>query len=348
MLDGTDDPGGGVHLVIIIPALNEEATVGDTVRGVPETMDGIASVDVVVVDDGSSDNTAAEAAAAGALVVSHRIRQGVGAAFQTGLAKALEIGTDLVVNMDADGQFDPASIPRLIAPVVAGEADFATASRFADPALTPDMPRAKRWGNRMMARLISRLVSQRFHDVSCGMRCYNRRAAMSLNTIGAFTYTQEVFLNLAYKHLRMMEVPIAVRGRREHGKSRVASNLLRYAVNTLYIILRCYRDYEPMRFFGRMAAALMIVGTGFEVFLLIHYLQAGAFSPHKWAGFTGLGLFLLGMVLGLMGVIGDMLNRHRIYLEEILYYVRSESWRRSKAERNNSTHTRAPERKASE
>ena len=77
-------------------------------------------------------------------------------------------------------------------------------------------------------------------------------------------------------------------------------------------------------------------------------MGAGAFSPHKWAGFTGLGLFLLGMVLGLMGVIGDMLNRHRIYLEEILYYVRSESWRRSKAERKNSTHARAPERKASE
>ena len=156
------------------------------------------------------------------------------------------------------------------------------------------------------------------------MRCYNRHAASSLNTIGKFTYTQEVFLNLAYKHLRMMEVPVRVRGTRPHGKSLVSRNLFAYAVNTLYIIFRCYRDYEPMRFFGRLAVALILPGFALVVFLLVHYISSGSFSPHKWAGFSGLGLLLLGLVLLLMGVIGDMLNRHRIYLEEILYYTRSQ------------------------
>jgi glycosyltransferase involved in cell wall biosynthesis len=163
---------------------------------------------VLVVNDGSTDATAQRAIEAGAKVVAHSHPMGVGAAFQTGLTHALALGADLVVTIDSDGQFDPATIPTLIQPVVEGRADFATASRFADPRLVPDMPRIKRWGNRVMSRLVSRLIGQRFADVSCGMRCYSRRAAMSLNMVGTFTYTQEVFLNLAHKRLRMVEVPI--------------------------------------------------------------------------------------------------------------------------------------------
>ncbi|NQU75844.1 MAG: hypothetical protein HQ546_05970, partial [Planctomycetes bacterium] len=226
------------------------------------------------------------------------------------------------VTIDADGQFDPQTIPALIAPVVAGEADFATASRFADPKLIPQMSRIKLWGNRLMSRLISRLIGRQFHDVSCGMRCYNLRAALNLNMTGAFTYTQEVFLNLAHKRMRMVEVPIAVEGMRKFGKSRVADNLWRYGFKTLAIIFRCYRDYNPMRFFGKIAIMLLVPGVLLELFLVIHYLLTGKFSPHKWAGFSGGALLLLGLVLFLMGVLGDMLNRHRIYLEEVLYHLR--------------------------
>jgi glycosyltransferase involved in cell wall biosynthesis len=307
-----------------MPALNEEATIADTIRRIPPQMPGIGSFHVVVINDGSTDRTLDEAQAAGATVLSHGRPQGVGAAFQTGLAAALAMGADLVVSLDADGQFDPATIPALIEPVVAGLADFATASRFADAALVPPMPAIKRWGNHQMSRLISRLCGQEFHDVSCGMRCYNRRAAMSLNLIGAFTYTQEVFLNLTYKRMRMVEVPIAVRGQRRQGKSRVASSLFKYALNTSGIILRCYRDYQPMRFFGRLALAFMTPGAGLLVFLLVHYVRTGHFSPHIWAGFTGAGLFVFGLILLIIGLIGDMLNRHRIYLEELLYHVRSQ------------------------
>lgn len=314
--------GAPSKLVVVIPALNEERTVADVVRRIPRDRLGVREVDVVVVNDGSSDRTVAEALAAGAHVVSHGRTQGVGAAFQTGLSAALERGADLVVTLDADGQFDPATIPALIAPVVRGEADFATASRFADPALTPDMPGIKKWGNRMMSRLISRLTGQTFYDVSCGMRCYNRRAALSLNLVGAFTYTQEVLLNLAHKRLRMVEVPIRVQGVRSHGKSRVAGSLWHYGWRTLMIIFRCYRDYNPMRFFGRAALALVLPGLGLEAFLLIHYLTTGRFSPHIWAGFTGAAMLAVGLLMLHMALIGDMLNRHRIYLEDLLYQVR--------------------------
>jgi glycosyltransferase involved in cell wall biosynthesis len=309
-------------LVVVIPALNEQATVADTIRRIPTDMPGIGSVRVIVVNDGSTDATAAQASAAGAMVISHARCQGVGKAFQTGLAKALEIGADIVVNTDADGQFDPATIPALIAPVVADQADFATASRFADPKLVPDMPAMKKWGNRMMSRLISKMIGQTFHDVSCGMRCYNRQAANSLNLMGTFTYTQEVFLNLAYKQMRMVEVPIKVEGVRKHGKSRVANNLFRYALRTSAIIFSCYRDYKPMRFFGSLAAGLMVPAILLEGFVIVNYAMTGSISPHKWAAFTGAGLFGMGLFLLHMGIIGDMLNRHRVYLEELLQRAR--------------------------
>jgi glycosyltransferase involved in cell wall biosynthesis len=293
-------------------------------------MPGIGSIRVVVIDDGSTDATAAEAVAAGAMVISHWRCQGVGLAFRTGLAKALELGADIVVNTDADGQFDPATIPALIAPVVEGRADFATASRFADPKLVPDMPAMKKWGNHMMSRLISRMVGQVFYDVSCGMRCYNRAAASSLNLMGSFTYTQEVFLNLAYKQMRMVEVPIKVEGVRKHGDSRVASNLFRYALRTSAIIFSCYRDYKPMRFFGSLAVGLMIPAFLLEGFVVVHYIMTDSISPHKWAAFTGAGLFGIGLFMLHMGIIGDMLNRHRVYLEELLHNARRDRFDRDK------------------
>jgi glycosyltransferase involved in cell wall biosynthesis len=310
---------------VALPALNEERTVGEVIRGVPRDLPGVASVALLVIDDGSTDRTAAVAQEAGATVIRHPATLGVGAAFQTAIAHAVQQQFDLLVSLDADGQFDPAHIGALIAPVVSGLADFASASRFKDPALTPPMPWAKRWGNRLMSRLISGIAEQKFYDVSCGMRCYSRMALLHLNLIGAFTYTQEVFLNLAFKRLRIAEVPIPVRGVREHGRSRVASSLLRYGFRSIYIIYRVYRDYRPMRFFGGIALALAIPAFLLEGFLLTFYICTGSLSPHKWAGFTGLGLFLVALAALQMGMIGDMLDRHRIYLEELLYARRMHS-----------------------
>ena len=317
-----------LSLLVTIPALDEEKTVGDIVRRVPREIPGVGSVEVVVVDDGSRDETGERAATAGAQVIRHATPRGVGAAFHTGLAYGIEQGVDLIVSIDADGQFDPADIPALIAPVVSGAADFSTASRFIDPSLIPDMPGIKLWGNRMMSRLISRLAGQRFYDVSCGMRCYSRVAALQLHLLGHFTYTQEALLNLANKQMRIVEVALRVRGERSHGHSRVADNLWRYGLRSALIIFRAYRDHHPLRFFGCVAIALMIPALLLAGFLLIHYVQTGNFSPHKWAGFSAVALASLSILMGQIGLIGDMLNRHRVYLEELLYRQRSEAGHR--------------------
>lgn len=310
------------RLIVALPALNEDRTLAEVLSKIPTVMAGIDSIEILVINDGSTDDTARVAERSGARVVSHPARRGVGGAFHTALRESLEANVDLLVTIDADGQFDPADIPTLIAPVLAGEADFTTASRFVDPALTPEMPAIKLWGNRQMSRLVSRLANQRLHDVSCGMRCYNRRSMRNLHLLGGFTYTQEVILNLSFKGMRIVEVPIAVRGERSFGESRVANNLWRYALRSSAIIFRAYRDYRAMVLFGVLAAALMAPALLLEFFFLGHYLMTGAFSPHKWAGMTGAGLAFLSLVLFLMGMIGDMMNRQRIYLEELLYEQR--------------------------
>ena len=315
--DTTNTPTG-YRLAVSIPALNEEATLGDVIAAIPESIDGIDEILVIVVDDGSTDRTPEIALESGAHLIRHGQCYGVGRAFHSALSSAIELGVDLLVTIDADGQFDPADIPKLVEPIIAERADFVTASRFMDEDLVPEMPWVKKWGNRQMSRLISRLTRQKYHDVSCGMRCYNRSAMLNLNLMGAFTYTQEVFLNLAYKNMRLAEVPIVVRGQREHGESRVASSILRYGLHTSRIIFKAYRDYRPLHFFGGMAFALFVPAALLGGFQLSVYLDTGKFSPHKWAGITSITLFVFGLILIHMGVLGDMLSRHRMYLEELL------------------------------
>ena len=164
-------------------------------------------------------------------------------------------GADIIVNIDGDMQFNPADIAKLVQPLLKDEADFVTCSRFADPSLMPTMPGVKYWGNKVVTRIINWVCGgTNFSDVSCGFRAFNREAAYRMTLFGRFTYTQECFIDLFGKGLRISEVPLKVRGVREHGKSRIASSIWKYATNSLPIILRAMRDIQPLKFFGGIGA----------------------------------------------------------------------------------------------
>jgi glycosyltransferase involved in cell wall biosynthesis len=307
------------YLVIIIPCVNEEKTIGKVVSSIPGTIPGINTIDILVIDDGSTDKTVSEAKKSGAKVVSHPQNMGVGVAFQTGIQQALDMGADVVVNMDGDGQFNAEDIPKLLEPILDGRADFATASRFKDTKLLPDMPWIKKWGNHRMSGLISMLAGQKFFDVSCGFRAYSHESLLHLNLLGKFTYTQETFLDLAYKGLKIVEVPIKVRGEREHGKSKVAGSVVKYAFNSAKIIFRTLRDYKPLKFFGAISAILFLVSMCLGTFFLLHYWQTGKFSGHLWAGFSSGFLLLFSFLFFVTGLLADMFDRIRINQERMLY-----------------------------
>ncbi len=311
-----------MKLVIQIPALNEEASIEKVISSIPRQIPSVDEIVVLVVDDGSNDRTAQLAGDNGAMVVSHPQNRGVGAAFRTGISTSTDINADIVVTIDADGQFNPEDIPRLIAPIVSGEADFVSASRFMDPALTPQMPVSKLWGNRFMARWVSSMIGQRFYDVSCGFRAYSRNAFLRLNLLGNFTYTHEVFLTLAFADVPIKEIPVVVRGVREHGQSRVASNLWNYGRRTATIILKTYRDYRPLRFFSAIGLASILLGILFFLFLMSVKFRTGMFTPHKWSGFMAGACVASGMMFFLVGVVAEMLDRIRISADEALFRIR--------------------------
>jgi len=279
---------------------------------------------VIVVDDGSTDRTSEVASEKGAIVVKHYMNRGVGIAFRTGVIKALGMDTDIMVNLDADGQFNPQDISTLIRPIIDGQVDFVTASRFMDREKTPKMPMAKYWGNVGVARLISFLMNRKFHDVSCGFRAYSREALLRMNLFGKFTYTHETFLDLAFKGLRLKEIPISVKGVRQYGESRVANNLVRYGYESLKIIFRAFRDYKPFKFFGFIASVMTLMGFAAEGVLLWHYVRTGSFSPYKVLGFVGAFLIGIGILIFITGFLADMLYRMRVNQEEILYHKRRE------------------------
>ncbi|MFO7899186.1 MAG: glycosyltransferase family 2 protein [Planctomycetota bacterium] len=318
-----------MKLVVVIPALNESNTIARVVEGVPDAVPGVDEVESVVVDDGSTDGTAELAAAAGAAVVSHASPRGVGAAFRTGLSAALERGAGVIVNVDGDGQFDPADIPALVRPIVDGEADVVTCSRFARKDLAPKMPWIKRAGNRLVCAVVNWVTGERFTDVSCGFRAYSREAALRLNLFGDFTYTQETFIELAGEHARICEVPLRVRGVREFGKSRVASNLLGYAARSSAIMLRAARDLNPMKFFGLLGLGVFAVGCALGAFVLGHWLATGHTSPYARV-LTGSAVgLILGFLLLVLALIADMLGRQRRISEELLYLRRKQAVERA-------------------
>ena len=304
----------------MLPCLNEAENLPKVLASLPKTI-GDHSTDRLVVDDGSTDGSAEIARDNGAIVISHGVNYGVGRAFQTALAFAIKQRFDIMVTIDADGQFPVSDIPKLVDPILDRSASFVSANRFASNEQIEHMSAIKRWGNARMTSLINRLTGEKFYDVSCGFRAYSRDAMLRLNLMGQFTYTQEVFLNLAFKGIPIQEIPIKVEYFPSR-KSRVAGSIARYALNTFKIIFRTYRDYFPLKFFAAIGLGLLIPGLLLLLFLFSWYLYSGRFTPHIWSGFVGGGFVLAAAFCFILGLLADMMVRLRHNQEEILYLLR--------------------------
>jgi len=305
-----------MKLLVYIPALNEEKNIARVIKQIPAAIDHIEAIECLVVDDGSTDRTAAVSLQNGARVVSHGHNQGVGMAFQSAVQYAWDNEFDILVGIDADGQFDPAEIPDIIRPLLANQADMVIGNRFTQ-GRPQYMPPIKYRGNKMVASLVSSISDQKFQDVSCGFRAYNREALLRLNVFEKFTYTHESILSLVYQGMRVMEMPISIRYYPER-KSRVAGSISNYASKTSRIILRVLLDYRPLRVFGTLGSIFFILGMIFEIFLFIFYILNGSFTPYKSAGFIGLGLIIFGMLIFIIALVAEMLNRLRLNQDRLM------------------------------
>jgi len=309
-----------LNLTIYIPALNEEETISKVISSIPKTIDKVDSIKILVVDDGSTDDTAKISKELGATVVSHANNKGVGKAFQTAVHYSINHNIDIMVSIDADGQFDTEEILALIKPILNKSADFVTGTRF-DNGQPKNMSNIKFWGNKKVNQIISYISKINVNDASCGFRAYNRESLLNLNLKGQYTYTHESILELSFKGLILGQVPIHVKYFDDR-VSRVANSIFKYFIKTSVIIIKCFKDYKPLPIFLSFAIVFLILGIGFIGFTTIHWLQFNSISPYKSIGIAGLFLLSFSLLIFLFALISDMIGNVRREQEKIIYLLK--------------------------
>lgn len=264
-------------IIVYMPAFNEQITINKVLKSIPEKYQGFNEVELLVVNDGSIDDTEKEAINAGATVINHYQNRGVGIAFQTAINYALANKADVLVSIDADGQFDVSQIAEMILPIVKKQADFCTGNRFHNqrPA---NMAKVKYLGNSLVSRIVSFVSKTKIEDASCGFRAYSRDCLFNLNLQGSFTYTHETILDLLHKGYKISQIPVNVKYF-EGRVSRIANNLFVYGFQTSVIIFRCFKDYRPLPFFLTIALSVLVLALFMGGFVLVNWFNTGMITP---------------------------------------------------------------------
>lgn len=312
-------------LIVMIPAYNEEEKIAGVIKSIPRNIDNIGQVLILVADDGSKDDTVNVSKKAGAdFVSSNKQNLGLGKNFQAAIEKSLSLGADIIVNIDGDGQFDAQDIKRLIKPILNNDAEMVTATRFSDKENAKRVPAIKRFGNYAFTKLINLITQQKFTDTQCGFRAYSKKAALSLNLFGTYTYTQETFINLVENEMPIQEVPIKVKyfeGRKSH----ISGNLINYGFRSLGIIVNSTRDMKPLEFFGVPGLLFFIIGVAGGLYSFVYWAIHLATSPIKTLLLISIFFTLFGLLFIIFGLLADMIKRVKITQEKILLHIKKES-----------------------
>ena len=307
----------GRHMVVVIPAFNEQESIASVIESIPRQLNGIALVEVGVINDGSKDETVARALAAGAdFITSTPTNRGLAAAFNRGATVALARGADIIVTLDADGQHDPEAMASLVAPLVAGDADVAVAARPLRDVSQGTLVR--RFGNRFGSFVARRVMKVPLTDVTSGYRAFTRDALMQIHVTAGFTYTLETLVQAASKGLRMVEV-ISPARRRAFGKSRVTRSIIGYVTNTGGQALRTTIHTNPLRFFGQLAALCAVGACACCGWFISAYGAGGLHLPSLLASVL-LALMAIGLVT--CGVLADAICANRRLLEDSLHRIK--------------------------
>jgi glycosyltransferase involved in cell wall biosynthesis len=307
-----------MKLIIQIPCYNEAETLAVTLGDLPRTVEGFNAVEWLVVDDGSTDNTAAVAKANGVdHVVSFSKNQGLARAFMTGLDACLKLGADVIVNTDADNQYNAQDIPLLVRPILDKKADLVVGAR----------PISEithfRFTKKLLQRLgswIVRLASRtNIPDAPSGFRAMSREAALRLNVFNDYTYTLETIIQAGQKDMAIASVPVRVN--EDLRPSRLVRSIPRYVQKSIITIIRIFVVYKPFRFF--MAFGLLLFLAGFVIGLrfLYYYLQGGG-AGHVQSLILSSILLGIGFQTMLVAFLADLLAVNRRLMEDVQFRLR--------------------------
>jgi glycosyltransferase involved in cell wall biosynthesis len=310
-----------MKLVVMIPAYNEENSIGLVIRQIPLKISGVDDVQILVINDGSIDNTVREASNAGAYkIISHKRNLGLGRTFKDGLNEALLIGADIIVNIDADGQYNGSQITDLIKPILCGRADMVIGDRQIDK--LDHMPPQKKIGNKIASWVIRQVTGLPIRDAQTGLRAFSREAALRMTLINAnYTYTQGTLIEAANEGLMVEQLPIEFLRRK--GDSRLISGVLNYAYLAGKTVLIYYMDSRSFNFFAVIGLFMILLGTLIGGYFLSHYPMTGIVMlfPVLIAALTVL-FFIVGFQILIFGFLANILRRQRIIHEEILYQLK--------------------------
>ncbi len=310
-----------MKLIIQIPCFNEEDQLPLTLSRLPNAVDGFDEVQWLIVDDGSTDRTVEVARKHG---VEHVVRltnhKGLAAAFQAGLDAGLKLGADVIVNTDADNQYEGTDIPKLVAPILRGEADMVVGDRQVSQIEHFSAP--KKLLQRMGSWVVRQASSTEIPDTTSGFRAYNREAALQMQAVSKFTYTLETIIQAGKLLVAVEHVPIQTNPKTR--ESRLFPSTAAYVRRNALSIFRIYSQYQPLKVFWGGALVMGVPALALFIRFLVIFIE----SPHSAARghiqslIAGAVLFIAAMLLVSLGVIGDLLDAQRTISQRTFERVR--------------------------
>ena len=307
-----------MKLIVQIPCLNEEKTLPETVKDIPRKIEGIDSVEILIIDDGSTDRTVAVARDLGVdHIVQNTVNKGLAMSFMNGLEACLRLGADIVVNTDGDNQYCGADIPKLVAPILCNQADIVVGDRQTDT--IEHFSFLKKKFQKLGSWIVRRLSGTRVPDTVSGFRAFSREAAMQINVISSYSYTVETIIQAGNKRLAITSV--SVRTNPKTRESRLVKSIPRFMMLQMSTMVRMYAMFRPLRTFFIIGAVLIGAALVPSLRFLYFYLM-GKGGGHIQSLILATILFITGFQVLIVGLLGDVISSNRKLIEDVLLRVK--------------------------
>lgn len=307
-----------MKLIIQIPCYNEAQTLETALQALPRQIDGIDRIEYLIINDGSRDDTAGVASRWGVnYIVNFRSNRGLAKGFMAGLDACLRNGADIIVNTDADNQYEGADIEKLVRPILEGKSDIVIGARPINETddFSPMKKKLQHFGS-FIVRVASRTD---IPDAPSGFRAYSRDAAMRLNVTNEYTYTLETIVQAGRNRMAITSVP--VRTNPELRKSRLFHSMYAYVKKSMLTILRALMMYKPLYCFSVVAIIPILIGIGIGIRFMVFYMN-GYGTGHTQSLILACTLIIIGFVTFVIGMLADVISANRKILEDVQYHLK--------------------------
>ena len=305
-------------LVVMIPCFNEEKTIVSVIESIPKEISGIGEIEVLVINDGCTDNTVNLAKLNGVKHIIHNgTNKGLAKTFIKGLNYALELGADIIVNTDGDNQYPQQDIPKLIEPIVKGEADIVIGDR--QTGKIPHFSLSKKLFQKFGSAVVRKFSNTNVPDAVSGFRAFSRECAMKLHVYGDYTYTIETLIQAGRQKFTITYVPITTNPKTRN--SRLVKSVFSYLKKSIATIFRIFAIYEPLKVFTYIGIFISLPGIFLVGKFSYHYLN-GEGQGHVQSVVIGSIIIIIGFQTVMFGLVASLIAINRKLSEETLYYIK--------------------------